>query len=191
MRRDLKEAIRSLFGRPGFTAIVVVTLALTIGANTTIFSALHAVLLRPLDYTAPDRLVILWESNQEAGLPQEQVSLATYLDWRTRSRTFESIGAYRYRGFTLVQEDEPQRIGSIEASPALFTVLQANAQLGRTFSATEEQPGNERLVILSHGSWSRRFGADPSIMGTAVHLDGEPYTVVGVMAEGFCVSARR
>src|SRR5882724_11870049 len=98
---DLREASRSFAGQPGFSLVVVLTLALAIGINSAIFSLVNGVLLRPLDYANPDRLVVLWESNQAAGQPQSETSGATYLDWRARTRTFSSIGAFRYKGFTL------------------------------------------------------------------------------------------
>ena len=105
MKQDLREAARFLAANPGFTAIVVFTLGLAIGVNSTIFSVLNGVLLRPLDYADPDRLAGLWESNQAEGLERSEVSAATYIDWRERTRSFERIGIYRYRGFTLTRED--------------------------------------------------------------------------------------
>ncbi len=182
---DLRQAIRSLLGRPGVTAVIVLTLAIAIGANTAIFSVVNGVILRPLDYHEPDRLVVLWEVNRQQGLEQGLTSGATYLDWRERSRTLESVAAYTYRGFTLTDTQEPVRIASLEVSPSLFSVLGVDASLGRTFSPEEEVPGNERLVILSHASWVTRFGSDPDITGRSISLDGEPFTVVGVMPQGF------
>jgi hypothetical protein len=118
MRTDIREAIRSFAGQPGFSLVVVLTLALAIGINSAIFSLVNGVLLRPLDYADPDRLVVLWESNQAAGQPQSETSGATYLDWRTQTRTFSSIGAFRYKGFTLTGAAEAEHIASVEASPA-------------------------------------------------------------------------
>lgn len=189
MLRDLREAMRTLLRSPGFSGIVVLTLGLIIGVNVTIFSALNAVVLSPLGYADPDRLVVLWESNPQIGVEQEDVSGATFVDWRARSESFESMAAYRYRGFTLTQGEDPEPITTIETSPALFPLLGADAQLGRVFTADEEAPGNEHLVILSHGAWSRRFGEDPGVLGGTISLDGEPYTIVGVMPEGFTFPA--
>lgn len=182
---NLRQAVRSLLKRPGMTAVVVLTLAIAIGANTAIFSVVNAVILRPLDYHEPNRLVVLWEANPQQGLEEGLTSGATYLDWRERSRTLEGVAAYSYRGFTLTDAQEPVRITSLAVSPSLFQVLGVDAGLGRTFLPEEEVPGNERLVILSQASWATRFGSDPEIIGRTIVLDGEPYTVVGVMPRGF------
>jgi len=182
---DVRESVRALIANPGFAAVVVLTLALAIGVNTTIFSVLNGVLLRPLDYPDPDRLVVLWETSPQLGQDRVETSGATYLDWRERSESFETIGAYRYRGFTLTRAGEPERLVSVELSPATFRVLGVPALVGRTFSDDEERPGGERLAILSHGAWSRRFGADPSVVGTTIWLDDQPHEIVGVMPRDF------
>src|SRR6188472_2225648 len=119
MLRDLRESVRALRAAPGFAAVVMLTLALAIGVSTTLFS----VLLRPLPYVNPDRLVVVWESNPALKQDRAEVSGATYLDWRERTRGFASIGAYRYRGFTLVADGRPERIMSVDVSPAMFRVL--------------------------------------------------------------------
>ena len=181
----LKQIVRSLALRPGFTALVVGTLAVAIGANGAIFSVLNGVVLQPLPYAEPDELFMIWESNPSQDLEQSTTSAATFVDWRERSDAFESMAAYRYRGYTLTLDGVPQRIASAETSPALFELLGVGPALGRAFTADEEARGNERLVILSHGAWVNRFGADPSVMGSAIPLDGEPHTVVGVMPRGF------
>ena len=181
----LKQTIRSLALRPGFTVLVVGTLAVAIGANSAIFSVLNGVVLQPLPYDEPDELLMVWESNPSQGLEQSTTSAATFVDWRERSDAFESMAAYRYRGYTLTLDGVPQRIASVEASPALFSLLGVNPMLGRSFTPEEEARGNERLVILSNGAWQNRFGADPSVLGSAIPLDGEPHTVVGVMPPGF------
>jgi putative ABC transport system permease protein len=181
----LKQTLRSLALRPGFTALVVGTLAVAIGANSAIFSVLNGVVLKPLPYAEPQELLMVWESNPSQGLEQSATSAATFVDWRERSDAFESMAAYRYRGYTLTLDGVPRRVASVEASPALFDLLGVRPALGRTFTAEEEARGNERLVILSHGAWENRFGADPSVLGSAIPLDGEPHTVVGVMPRGF------
>ena len=185
MLRDLRQAIRSLFADRTFSILVIGTLTLAIGINTTIFSALNAVILSPLDYDQPERLVMIWEKNAALGVEQELVSAATYLDWRDRSRSFSSLAAYQYGGFTLMREDGASRLRSLTVSPVLFSVLGVRAELGRVFLEDEEQPGYERLVILSQGTWKRRFGGDLSIVGTTIMLDSEAYEVVGVMPDGF------
>ena len=185
MRQDIREAARFLAANPGFTAVVVLTLGLAIGVNSTIFSVLNGVLLRPLDYAQPDRLVGLWESNQAEGLDRSEVSAATYIDWRDRTRAFERIGIYRYRGFTLTRGDDAERVSSVDVSPALFQLLGVAPLVGRTFSDEDERPGSERQVLLSHGAWTRRFGQDPRVVSQTLQLDGATHTIVGVMPKTF------
>ena len=193
MIRDIREAIRLLRANPGFAAVIVLTLALGIGVNATIFSVLHGVLLRPLQYANPEALVVLWEANEQLGQKQQDVSGATYLDWRERSKTFAGIGAYRYRGFTLTgtgaDSGAPERISSVDVSPALFTVLGVPAAAGRTFTAEEERPGHEHLAVLSHGAALRRFGSDRAAVGQSLRLDGGLYEIVGVMPPAFQLPA--
>ena len=185
MFRDLKEAIRTLSRTPGMTAIVVATMAIVIGANATIFSALNGVVIRPLAYDAPEELVMLWENNLQQGQDQVRTSAATYKDWRDRSHTFEGIAAYRYLGYVLTGDGEPERIDSAQISPNLFRILRVVPILGRAFLPGDEAPGSERNIVLSHTSWSRRFGSDPAVIDRIITLDGEPHTIVGVMPEGF------
>ena len=189
MRRDIREALRSIGTNPGFAAVIVLTLALGIGVNSTIFSVLNGVLLRPLQYSRPAELVVLWEQNTQLGQEQQDVSGATYLDWRGRSKTFANIGAYRYRGFTLTGDGSgsgaAERIASVDVSPALFTVLGVPTELGRTFSAGEERPGHEHLAVLSHGAWVRRFGGDVNVVGRTMMLDGQAHEIIGVMPGSF------
>jgi putative ABC transport system permease protein len=186
---DLREAIRSFWAQPGFSLVVVLTLALAIGINSAIFSVLSGVLLRPLDYADPGRLVVLWESNPSAGQPQSETSAATYLDWRARTRAFQSLGAFRYRGFTLRTGGESEHIASVEASPALFRVLGVSPIVGRVFTDEEEKPGHEKLAILSYGAWQRRFAGRSNIAGQTIELDGQSFEVVGVMPKTFQLPA--
>jgi putative ABC transport system permease protein len=186
VKNDSREALRFLLSNRGFAAIIVLTLGLAIGVNSTIFSVLNGVLLRPLAYANPDQLVGLWESNPSQGLDRSQVAAATYLDWRERSRTFVSIGLSRYRGYTLTGAGEPERLVTLDVSPALFRVLGVAPLLGRTFTDEEERPGTDaRKVVLSHGAWVRRFGQDPNILGRTMVLDDATHAVVGVMPRDF------
>jgi len=182
---DLREAGRFLIANPGFTIVVVLTLGLAIGVNATIFSVLNGVLLRPLGYAQPDRLVGLWESNPAQGLDRSEVSAATYLDWRQRTHAFEQIGIFRYRGFTLTGDGEAERVSSVDVSPALFRLLGVPALVGRLFTDEEERPAGGRPVILSHGAWMRRFGGDPGVLGRTLQLDEATHEIVGVMPEDF------
>lgn len=181
----LRQIVRALLLTPGFTAMVLVTLGISIGANSAIFSVLNGVVLKPLPYDEADELVMVWEANPSQGLNQEPTSAATFVDWRDQASSFESLAAYADRGFTLMLDDVPVRIASVRVTPSLFDVLQAQPALGRVFRPEEEVPGNERLVVLSDGAWRNRFGADPAIVGRTIPLDGEPYLVVGVMPPGF------
>ncbi|MEE8584331.1 MAG: ABC transporter permease [Acidobacteriota bacterium] len=186
MLSELNQACRALAKSPLITLVIVATMALSMSVNTTVFSVVNGVLLRPLGYSAADgQLVALWERNRQQGLNHEQVSAATYVDWRERSKTFEEIAAYRYRGHTFASQDGAVNITSLAVSPSLFSVLGVAPLKGRTFQLSEETPGNERMVVLSYDFWQGRFGGDPGIVDSAVRLDGAPHTVVGVMPEGF------
>ena len=185
MKHDVREAGRFLIANPGFTIVIVLTLGLAIGVNSTIFSVLNGVLLRPLRYAQPDRLVGLWESQPAQGLDRSEVSAATYLDWRQRTRTFEQIGIFRYRGFTLTREGEAERVSSVDVSPALFRLLGVPPTVGRIFNDEDERPPNGRQIILSHGAWMRRFGGDPGALGRTLQLDDATHVIVGVMPKDF------
>ena len=189
MITDLREALRSLGAAPGFTAVVVLTLALAIGVNATLFSVLYGVLLRPLDYHDPDRLVVLFESNTRLGQEESEVALATWADWRAGTRAFSDLGAWRYRGFTLTAGPDAERISSVEATPSVFATLGVPAILGRTFRPEEETRGHERLAILSYGAWMRRFGGRDDVLGRVLRLDDQPYEIVGVMPQSFQLPA--
>ena len=185
MKQDIREAARFLLANPGFALVIILTLGLAIGINSTIFSVLNGVLLRPLGYAQPGELVALWESNTAQGLDRSEVSAATYLDWRQRTQTFESIGIYRYRGFTLTREGEAERVSSVDVSPALFRLLGVPALVGRTFSDEEERPANGRPLLLSYGAWMRRFGGDRGVLGRTMQLDEQSHVIVGVMPKDF------
>ncbi len=185
MLQDIRFAFRSLARTPGFTAVIILTLALGMGVNTAIFSVLNGVLFRPLDYDEPDRVMTLWESSPQLGIDQEQVAGDTYRDWRDQARSFESMAAYRYGGHILSDVDEPERISTVAVSPSLFRVLGVVPALGRTFTAFDDETEDEYLAILSHGLWARRFGSDTGIIDSVIRLDDNPYTVVGVMPQGF------
>src|SRR4029079_15738267 len=188
-RADLCDAIRGCWADRGFSLVVVLTLALAIGINSAIFSVLSGVLLRPLDYADPGHLVVLWESNHLPGQPQSETSAATYLDWRGRSHTIQSLGAFRNRGFTLRIDGESEHIASVEASPAIFRVLGVSPIVGRVFTDEEERPGHESLAILSYVAWQRRFAGRSDVVGRTLELDGQPYEVVGVMPKTFQLPA--
>jgi len=186
MLRDLKEAFRAVLGNPGVTFVVTATLALAIGANTALFSVLNGVLLRPLPYPDPDALVMLWETNPSQNITESTVSTGNYRDFRERAGAFDGLlAAYRYEGNTLTGVDRPERLETVLVSPILFRTLGVDAAVGRTFLPAEETRGNEKLAVISNAWWQRRFGGDEAIVDDTISLDGEPYTVVGVMPEGF------
>ena len=189
MKQDIREAFRFLAANPGLAAVVILTLGLAVGVNSTIFSVVHGVLLRPLAYAEPDRLVGLWESNPAQGLDRSEVSAATYLDWRHRSRTFARIGIYRYRGFTLTIQGEALRLSSVDVSPALLQLLGVSPLVGTAFTDEDEQPGRERQALLSYATWQRRFGGDPAVVGRTLQLDDVTHTIVGVMPRDFRLPA--
>lgn len=185
MRHDLNEAWRFLRANRGFAAVVILTLGLAIGVNSTIFSVLNGVLLRPLDYAEPERLVVAWERNQALGQDRAQTSSATYLDWRNQTSTFESLAIWRFKGFTLQTDGEAERLTTVDVSPALFTVLGIAPLHGRVFTPEEERPGAPKTVVLSHAAWTRRFGQDPAVLGRTMTLDDASYEIVGVMPKTF------
>ena len=182
---DLRFALRTLLKSPGFTAIVVVTLALGIGINTAIFSLVNGVLLRPLPYEQPERVMTLWESNPQLDIFQDEVAAGTYQDWAERSTSFEALGAYSYDAFLLGGVDEPERVAGARVSPSIFDVVGVQPALGRAFRADEADPGNERVVVLSSSYWNERLGGDSDVLGSSIILDEEPLTVVGVMPPRF------
>jgi putative ABC transport system permease protein len=174
-----------LLKSPGFTAVAVITLALGIGANTAIFSIVNTVLLRPLPYPDSDRLVQVASTQRHLERWYDWVSYPDFVDWRTENRVFEDMAAYRAFGFTLTGLDHPELLPGMFVSASLFSVLRAEPMLGRSFLPEEDQPGRNRVVIISYGLWQRRFGSDPGLVGKAVQIDGQSYTVVGVMRPGF------
>ena len=185
MLNDIRYALRSLKHHPGFTLAAVAALALGIGANTAIFSVVNAVLLRPLPFPEPEELVVLWERNQELERERDPVAAPSFLDWRDASRTVPDMAAWMYWSYTLTGGEEPIQVTTPRVSANLFDVLGVDAALGGTFAAEHEQPGRHRVVVLSHGFWLSRFGGDSGVVGRAVLLDGDPYTILGVMPAAF------
>jgi putative ABC transport system permease protein len=183
--QDLRYGARTLMKNPGFAAVAALTLALGIGANTAIFSVVNAVLLRPLQYSDPDRLVQVWQNFPQSGANQVTVSAPEFLDYKDQNRVFERMAAFRPQGFTLTGGAEPELIIGGRVSADLFPLLGVTPALGRALLPEEDQPGSQRAVILSHGLWQRRFGSDMTLIGKSLTLDGESFTVVGVMPPGF------
>jgi putative ABC transport system permease protein len=178
-----RYAFRTLRRQPTFVLVAVLTLAVGIGANTAIFSAIKTVVLNPLPYDDPERIAVLWEVSPEGN--QERVSIPTFEDWRKNLRAFESVAGYRHVDFSYAGTGDPRNVPAVRATPDLFRVLRANAGLGRTFSAEEAVPGADRVVVVSHGFWDRVLGARNDIIGQTIKLDAVPFTVIGVMPAGF------
>jgi putative ABC transport system permease protein len=185
---ELKRALRSAAARPGLTALVVSALGLGIGLNTSIFSVVHAVLLRSLPYQEPERLVRVWERRPRMGEDAADMaafSMDHFRAWREANDVFSAMAVYQDGSFNLTGGTEPVRIEGQSVSPALFRMLGVEADVGRVFAEDEETPGQDRVAILGHGVWRRLFGGDESVVGRTIHLDGNPYTVVGVMPREF------
>src|SRR5205809_2267209 len=190
LAQDLHYGVRMLVKNPSFTIVAVLALALGIGANSAIFSVVNTVLLRPLPYKNPGRLVMLWEEAMHLGFPKNTPSPANFIDWRAQNTVFEAMAAMVERSFNLTGVGEPERFDGRRVSANLFDLLGVQPQLGRAFRAEEDKPGS-RVVILSNGLWQHRFGGDPRVIGQAVSLNGESYTVIGVMPGSFQFPTRR
>src|SRR5712691_4046545 len=183
--QDLEHAARMLRRRPGFSSVAVATLAIAIGANAAIFSAVHAVLLKPLPLSDPDRLVWVWETNPQRGIPRISVSPAAYAAYHDRSGVFTDLGASTDWLCNLTGMGEPESVIAYRFSGNFFSILGVPARLGRTLGADDARAGHDKVVVLADSLWRRRFASDPGVLGRAVILDGESYTVVGVMPPGF------
>jgi predicted permease len=185
--QDVRYAARTLRKNPSFTAIALLTLALGIGANTAIFSVVNTVLLRPLPYPDADRLVAVWEKVRLPTYQNDQNSPApgNFADWRRQNTVFREMAAVRYRSFNLTGDGEPVRVEGEAVSASLFPLLQVNAKLGRVFTPEEDVAGGPRVVLISEGLWISRFGGNLGIVGKSILLDGESYSVIGLMPRWF------
>jgi putative ABC transport system permease protein len=182
---DLRFGTRMLLKSPSFTAVAVLTLALGIGANTAIFSAVNSVLLRPLPYKTPDRLAMLWLDNRRLGLHEDLTSYPNFVDWRTQSRLFEDMAAMAEMGADVTAVEVPYEVLGWRVGAHLFSMLGVTPEIGRAFTEQEEQRGHSAVAILSDGLWRERFGADPKALGRTMIMDGDPHVIVGVMPASF------
>ena len=183
--QHLRYTLRLLRKSPGFTAVAVLTLALGIGANTAVFSVVDAVMLRPLPYTAPGRLVSLWETNDQRPGSRNNVAPANLVDYTRANRTFDGLAGFASSSMSLTRAGAPEQLLGEAVTASLFAVLDVAPAIGRPFLAEEDRPGGEHVVILSDALWRGRFAADPNIAGRSIMLNGEPYEVVGVMPASF------
>jgi len=184
LHQDLRYAARQLLRSPGFSVVTILVLALGIGANTAVFSVVNAVLLRPLSVPNPDRLVQIWESNASGGRLRDTVSAHNFVDWQRQGESMAAMAVYRYKSLALTTLDGPERMDASLVSSDFFRVFQTKPQLGRTFSAEDDRAGSHS-VVLSYRAWQRHFNSDPQIIGKTITLDGELFTIIGVMPAGF------
>jgi len=188
LTQDLRYAVRQVRKAPGFAAVAIVTLALGIGANTSIFSVVNGVLLRSLPFPDSDRLVRVWHTPPQSSFPGIStfaISPANFLDWQNQNHVFSSMAIYGFRGFTLTGGDKAEQVNASGVSAGFFSTLAVQPMLGRVFSAEEDQPGHSNVVILSHRFWQEQFASNRDMVGRDIVLDGTKYLVAGVMPPSF------
>ncbi|MDQ3907589.1 MAG: ABC transporter permease [Acidobacteriota bacterium] len=183
--QDLRYAVRVLLKQPGFTATAVLAVALGVGANTTIFSAVDALLLRPFSFPQPERVFVVWERNTQSGFARGAVSPANFYDLRAQSHSLEDLSAYYDTSFNVSDGDRPERLEGSVVTASLFSAVRARAAAGRLLTDEDEEWGKDHVIVISDGLWQRRFGGDPKIVGRELSLNGQSYTVVGVMPPRF------
>ena len=183
--QDFRYSARTLLKRPGLVITITIILALGIGANSTIFSVVNAVLMRPLPYEASDRIVIIWETNQTKGVPRSIVSPANFVDWKAQTNVFDHLAALRFWYYTVTGLGDPERYEGARVSADFFPLLNVKPELGRNFGPEEEQVGRDHVVILTHAFWQRHFGGDRNIVGRFLTIDGEPFTIIGILPASF------
>ena len=179
---DVRHAVRALARAPVFTGVTVLTLALGIGANSAIVSLVNAVLIRPVGYHQPERLMMIYEGIPEANIPRIGVSPSDFIDLTQYQQSFTDIGAYRNRPFELSGTGEPEELTVAQVTPSVFTLLGVSAAMGRTLADTDTR--DAMVAVLSHGLWQRRFGGR-NVLGEQLTLNRMPYTIVGVMPGSF------
>ncbi|HMG35338.1 MAG TPA: ABC transporter permease [Blastocatellia bacterium] len=188
--RDFRYGLRLFRKDPGFTFIAVSVMALSIGANAAIFSVINSVLLRPLPFKEPNRLVRVWGQFDKQGIPKNWISEPEFLELRQQVSSFEDIAAFSADGANLTGAGEPVRVNNANVSAGFFEILGINPILGRTFSSEDDQPGHDQVAILSHALWKQRFASDPEIIGRTVGVNGANVTIVGVLPAGFNYPAK-
>ncbi|MFY9608133.1 MAG: ABC transporter permease [Blastocatellia bacterium] len=189
--QDLRYALRMLLKKPSFTAIVVLALAIGIGANTAIFSVVNAIVLRPLPYKHFQRISMIWMNNPKLGVAQDWHSYPNYMDYKEQNQVFEDMAAFNDRSFNLTGAGDPVRAVGVWTTASMFSVLGVEPALGRAFTEDEEEPGKDQVVVLSNRLWQRSFGGDPGIIGQPISLNGVNRTVVGVMPASFAFPEKR
>jgi predicted permease len=183
--QDLRYGARMLRRNPGFAAVAILTLAIGIGANVMIFSVINGVLLRPLPFPDSQRIVTVWETDANRGIVHGTASAAELLDWRDMNHSFKDLSGWRALYFTITGNGEPEQVWGSQVSGNFFRMLKVSPVLGRDFSAEDEQPGHEHVVVLSYALWQRHYGGDSEIVGKTINLDDTPYNVIGILPRGF------
>src|SRR5215213_1102065 len=181
LRRDLAYGIRGLVRNAGFATVVILTLALGIGANTAIFSVVHGVLMRPLPYRAPERLVLLKQAAPKIGEPSFGFSVLDFTDFRERTRAFSALSEYHSMWFILLGRPEPERVQTGVVSDNFFDLLGVKPLLGRAFQEGEDKPGAAPVLMLSYNFWQKSFGGDPNVVGQPVEMNNKAHVIVGVL----------
>jgi putative ABC transport system permease protein len=183
--RDLKFSTRSLLKRPALTIIAILTLAIGIGANSAIFSVVNALLLKPLPFPEPERIIALWDKIPSRGVERNEVTVANYLDWRAQTKSLEQLGIYSWWSTNLTGSDSPERVQGFQVTTNFLDILGVKPMLGRGFLAEEQEPGKDAVALLTYNLWQRRFGGDPNIVNKTISTNGVTRTVVGVMPPDF------
>ena len=183
--KDIRYGARTLLRNPGFAAIAVLTLGLGIGATTAIFTLVNAVLLRPLPWPEPDRLVWIWETNPTNSIPEEPASAPNFLDWKAQNSVFESMAGFVRQRPVVATDSGPELIVENVVTPDYFSVLKATPMLGRAFVENDSVEGNHRVAVISHGLWQRRFGGEPGVLEKTIKIQGREHAIIGVLPAGF------
>ena len=181
--QDLTYGIRWLRKNPGFTSLAVLMLAVGIGVNTAMFSVINAVLIQPLPYAEPDRIVWMNESGPE--IKNRMVSYPNFVDWRARNQVFEAMSTFRGWFVNITGSDKPESINSRMVTSDYFKVMRVNPILGRDFNAEDDKPGAAPVTLISYATWQQRYAGDPNVVGKEIHLDDKPHTVIGVLPASF------
>jgi putative ABC transport system permease protein len=187
LARDTRYATRLLLHHPGFTLIAILTFGLGIGVNAAVFSVFNGVLLRPLPYPDPDRITMIWMDNRRQGIKEDITSYPNYRDWKEQSRSYEHMAAVANASFTLTGADEPERLIGAQVTANFFSVMGVQPTVGQVFTEANEVPGQDRVVVISHGLWQRRFAGASDVVGRTMTLNGQPFEILGVMPAALAV----
>ena len=183
--QDVQFSFRTIRRNPGFAVVAMLTLAIGIGANVAIFSVVHGVLLEPVPFSNPDRLVLIWETDMNRNVLRGTIAATELLDWRTMNHSFDQISAWRQMFYTITGNGEPEQVWGSQVTGNFFRLLGVTPALGRDFQSDDEQPGHDQVAILSYRFWQGHFGGDPGVIGQTIRIDDNPYTVIGVLPRDF------